>query len=523
MIYLKDIIKNSPEFFPHEALNYKNDTPFEDIRFLEKNQENFKSNILYIGYASTFNKAAAVKLPVTFLIIKDTDIMSSILENRYLTICEYPNTSDMLSIFNSIKKLFNHEVQFNNDIQPLMDSLIKSNDLDAVADKAALLVKNPIIITDSGYNIISYSKSVHTDDKIWQSGQIRGNLTYEFIAEIKKWDNNEAEDNLEYKSIIIKGISENRRRISKLFMNNMFLGYYIVLESNCLFEEIPDYYYKLVCDVISKEVSVEEINITRANNKSYELLIADILNSNFIDRSVFMERIKNTAFEVNTVFQLAAIDMKNFAFNDNMVQGALKKAIKEVLPYSWSLFYENYIIVLIDVNNKFYHNDNSYKNFTSLLEKHHLCAGLSDHFSDLYILNLYYNQAVKTLNFAAIFNKKDTLIYYKDYKFYHLISLNSDKEKLIQFCNENVLRIKKYDNKFNTEFLKTLFYYINSDKSISKTAEKLFVHRNTITYRIKRIKELFDIDLTNQYNVFQIYYSCLILMYMKSLNIEYPL
>lgn len=520
MVYLQDIIKNSSEFLPHEVLNCKKDIHFEDISFLKKNQKNFKSSIIYIGYASTLNKVAEFKSPVTILIIKDTDILSAKLRSKYLTIYEYPNTSDMLSIFNTIKKLFNRDVQMSSDIQPLMDSLLKNNDLDAVTDEAALLVKNPIIIADSSYNIISFSKSVCTDDKIWQSGQIRGNLTYEFIVEIKKWDKNSFEDNLGYNFIIIGGISENRRRICKLFMNNMFLGYCIVLESNCSLEEIPDYYYRLVCDVISKEVSIEEINLIHSNSRSYELLLADILNSNFINRNVFMERIKNTVFDVNTVFQLAAIDMKGFVLRSNVVQGELKEAIKEVLPYSWSVFYENYIIVLMDVKNKFYQSENPYKNFISLLEKNNLCAGFSDHFSDLYTLNLYYNQAIKTLNFAAAFNRKDTLIYYKDYKFYHLISLSSDKDKLIQFCNENVLRIKKYDEEHNTDFLNTLFYYIDEDRSIAKTAEKLFVHRNTINYRINRIKELFDVDFESQYNVFQIYYSCLILMYIKSINKE---
>lgn len=520
MVYLEDIIKDSSRFFPHEILNQKTGIAFEDIRYLKKNQKNFKINIVYLGYASTLHTIDGFKIPTTILIIKDTDIPDIILENKYLTIYEYPDTSDILSIFNSIKRLFNIDNQFSNNIQMLMNSLIKNNDLDEIADKASLLVKNPIIIVDSSYNIISFSKSISTGDRVWQSGQIRGTLSYEFIAEIKKWDKNSFEDNVGYKSIIIKGISENRRRVSKLFMNDMFLGYYIVLESNCFFEEVTDYYYKLVCDVISKEVSVEKINITHSNKQSYELLIADMLNSNFIDRNVFMERIKNTVFEKDGVFQLAAIDMKDFVYNGSTIPGSLKKTIKETLPYSWSVFYENYIIVLIDVENKFYQDDNPFVDFTSLLERNRLRAGLSDHFSDLYILNLYYNQAIKSLNFAAILNKKDTLVYYKDYKFYHLISSSSNKDKLTQFCNQNVLKVKEYDNKHNTDFLKTLFYYIDTDKSIFKTSEKLFVHRNTITYRIKRIKELFNIDFSNQYHVFQIYYSCLILMYMKSINIE---
>ena len=38
--------------------------------------------------------------------------------------------------------------------------------------------------------------------------------------------------------------------------------------------------------------------------------------------------------------------------------------------------------------------------------------------------------------------------------------------------------------------------YLNSNCSINDTADKLFIHRNTVVYKIKKINELLDCDLS---------------------------
>ncbi|WP_243145485.1 helix-turn-helix domain-containing protein, partial [Clostridium neonatale] len=39
--------------------------------------------------------------------------------------------------------------------------------------------------------------------------------------------------------------------------------------------------------------------------------------------------------------------------------------------------------------------------------------------------------------------------------------------------------------------------YINNNSSIQAVSEKTFTHRNTINYRIKKIKEILNTDLNN--------------------------
>ena len=52
-----------------------------------------------------------------------------------------------------------------------------------------------------------------------------------------------------------------------------------------------------------------------------------------------------------------------------------------------------------------------------------------------------------------------------------------------------------HDREKNTQYCETLYYYLNCCRSLKKTCDALFTHRNTVLYRIRRIQEDFGIPL----------------------------
>jgi sugar diacid utilization regulator len=57
--------------------------------------------------------------------------------------------------------------------------------------------------------------------------------------------------------------------------------------------------------------------------------------------------------------------------------------------------------------------------------------------------------------------------------------------------------LSEYDKTYNTGFLNTLNVFILSFKDLTNTAKRLKIHRNTLKYRLQKITELCNIDLTN--------------------------
>lgn len=55
--------------------------------------------------------------------------------------------------------------------------------------------------------------------------------------------------------------------------------------------------------------------------------------------------------------------------------------------------------------------------------------------------------------------------------------------------------LEKHDRNNGSDYLEFLTVYLTSNCNINDTADKLFIHRNTVVYKIKKINELLDCDL----------------------------
>lgn len=61
----------------------------------------------------------------------------------------------------------------------------------------------------------------------------------------------------------------------------------------------------------------------------------------------------------------------------------------------------------------------------------------------------------------------------------------------------DAIALARYDQKNNTNLLDVLYYYCLNNENIVKTAHAAYMHRNTVTAKIARIREIIRADLGN--------------------------
>lgn len=90
---------------------------------------------------------------------------------------------------------------------------------------------------------------------------------------------------------------------------------------------------------------------------------------------------------------------------------------------------------------------------------------------------------------GEIFNR------YADMGVYKLLMAAEDKTSLRDYCQEFLGPVEGYDRKNGTDYMDTLKLYLENDSSITAVAALTFVHRNTVNYKIKKIKEILGCEL----------------------------
>lgn len=67
-------------------------------------------------------------------------------------------------------------------------------------------------------------------------------------------------------------------------------------------------------------------------------------------------------------------------------------------------------------------------------------------------------------------------------------------ETMEKYCNASLKGLLTREPEYVKEMLRTLEVYLENDGHVNETAKKLFIHRNTATYRIEKLSELLDVD-----------------------------
>lgn len=107
-----------------------------------------------------------------------------------------------------------------------------------------------------------------------------------------------------------------------------------------------------------------------------------------------------------------------------------------------------------------------------------------------------YFQAQEAIRISQSIGKEEEISYFDDYSIYHLLS-SANNELLANFCEDVIGSLRKSDQENETEFIKTLDMYFFCNANISLTAKNLFIHRNTVIYRIEKIKNILNMELND--------------------------
>lgn len=65
----------------------------------------------------------------------------------------------------------------------------------------------------------------------------------------------------------------------------------------------------------------------------------------------------------------------------------------------------------------------------------------------------------------------------------------------MNYCNEKLKRLEMYDNANGSFLIDTLLNYYMCGFNVQKTAQMMYVHRNSLQYRLKKIEEILEISL----------------------------
>ncbi|MGN1114166.1 MAG: PucR family transcriptional regulator [Oscillospiraceae bacterium] len=241
------------------------------------------------------------------------------------------------------------------------------------------------------------------------------------------------------------------------------------------------------------------------SNEKKEQSLADAFK-NLIYNPQKTEDYENTlrraAFKVNNNYVVISLNfLKDGKPITKKIGREYNLAVYRILKkseYSAAVFFHDNQIIAIRQNDSKNDLDNLVEKLLDVLsnlKEIKYVVGVSNSMHSYYSVPELYKQASAAVLTAHLTDK--ICLNYDDIGVYKILLNVRNYSVLADFCNSALGKLKEYDENNKTDYCSVLREYLYSNSSVQAVAEKTSVHRNTVNYKIKQIKEILGIDLNN--------------------------
>lgn len=386
---------------------------------------------------------------------------------------------ELLYVFNIQKKFYNLTLK-----DASINMLVKS--LSHTLEKPVALIDPFGNINVSTKNIVKnyYKTSIRNIIE-----NISNNKHYEKSTKIK---------------IINSNYEENDAYIYPIKISNHYPHYLIIFNSK-------DLKFPLSEMIIEQASLVIVFTLYKNLRLSYNLMSAkEEFITDLIKRDTYEDFTEEQIVSIGTKYSIPVsnsyqVILASFEKKDVFIKNTLHREERYTLIYNWLdnkvkkdsnscvLFPDRenfyFILILCGDNEDFEEQLSRYRRVLQKTLMLDIQFSIGNKVSKLEDLKYSYGESKDAISKATTKNDIDFIRYYKPLEANDLLRFVPDSQ-LETFSSYTLKALANPKNNFQVELKNTLKTYLEFNCDISKTAEALFIHRNTVLYRIKRCEEL---------------------------------
>ena len=143
-------------------------------------------------------------------------------------------------------------------------------------------------------------------------------------------------------------------------------------------------------------------------------------------------------------------------------------------------------------------------------------VGIGRYYQDPMAISMSYREASQSFTLGRSIFGPNSITHFDSIGIYRILLHGANHEELNDFVTCQLGVIAAYDSDHNTDLLTTLEVYLREGCNAKATADKLFLHVNTVKYRLARIQNLAGIDLQEPETRFNLVLALKIRRYLKT-------
>jgi PucR family transcriptional regulator, purine catabolism regulatory protein len=410
-------------------------------------------------------------------------------------------SQSLLSKYRDIHKLFTQVT-------------IKGGSLTEIAELTTQLIESPVIILDSQFNLLSYADTPKNPLPLNQHVKL-----VEREKVFPKGFNDSLPTDTERFTLSTKRHYQHQDtdvviRIIPITYSKTLYGYLLVWETVRKLESI-DY---IALESAAQSCAIERVKMRQLMEAQMkqrtdffdDLLAERILSVNAVRNAATTHGLNPNRHYVVVVIDALTLPVKSIKEVIDLVEDQAMLIQDKVVVFSRD--HEVVIFVEVPANHVGYDIPHSTRDFIETLNKRfiksfpdtQLTLAISNICNEFLKIGKSYSIARDIIRIAKRFNTASSVNYFQDVAAYHLLDAFEDQAQLQTFYQVTLGALDEFDQSNNAELIATLEAYFDANMNISQAAKDLYIHRNTIIYRLDKIQQILKQDIKSTENMFNI-------------------
>lgn len=274
-----------------------------------------------------------------------------------------------------------------------------------------------------------------------------------------------------------------------------------------------------IVEILGKAMLLELMKGTYYRSNRYSLstyFLSDLLEGNLKETALINLRLRDLAWRPKKYMYVLALPMSGAQNVADVQIQILTDQMRQYLSSNIGVFYMDTLVFLTTSDEPL--DDAAARPLIDMLISSGLTAGMSRAFESLSDVRDAYENALSVAVLARRLGDRRCLVRFEDYMFRHVLDVCSRSINLNGLCHPGVLRLLAHDREHGTAFYQTLQCFLNNALNSTLTSESLHVHRNTLLYRLDKIRQLTGINLDDGETVFRLQFSMKIISFLRTLD-----
>ena len=393
------------------------------------------------------------------------------------------NTQDANRAFNSIMAAFDYHNRWSEELK---DKISLGISLQELLEAAYPVFKSPLLVADPAFSVRARTGMTEEFSRNLNVASVLKNGTMLLDTIIKLNKDPRLRQNLHESYYYNSPEQGFPTLIRNIFRGNTLMGWLVIATQTDPPETSLKHIFEELGDIVNLWVL--------SGSKKSELASFD---------EIFPELLEKKDLSEKDMIYFSLIDWKKedekFLYvlecsDPEADLSDIRSQLDNYLSGCLSAFYDRNPVIVFNASRGNLKETEKY--LETFLAKTRSYAVKSRPFSDCRKIPEYYRVCLKMLKLSE---KTPGKIFDLDFLALEYCAFLIRENSQTDISHPALKKLKEYDRKNNTELYKTLRLYLEEERNYVRTAQKLFIHRNSLVYRIKRIEEITGADLEDSY------------------------